>query len=188
MVPSRENTDFSATWETAGMKEGIYTARASFDYGGEEPAVSEKDFRVGDVLIKIVNIVNNDTEEGGISRFNIEIESFWNSPITGVYATLSVKEKNGNSLGDSKSPSVDIMPWSKQKLEIFWDTAGKKAGVYDATITVFYANKTVEKTIETRIVAPQKADYLIYTIIIAIVAIAGAAAAIMLRRRHKKKA
>ncbi len=187
-VLTRGTTDVTFSWDTAGVKEGIYTAVATYEYGGDKPATTRKDFRVGDILIKIIDVLNNETVQDGIAKFIVGVESFWNSDIKDVYATISVYDDDGSSVGASKSSNINIKPWSKGLLTMYWDTEDVGPGTYDATITVFYHNKTAVTNIETTIVPKAVFDYnLLLMAVLVIIAVAVAAVVIYLIRRKRGK-
>ncbi|MBN2330691.1 MAG: hypothetical protein JXC85_02650 [Candidatus Aenigmarchaeota archaeon] len=183
-VESKKSIEIRLSWDTEGMVEGIYTAKATFEYGGDEPAVMEKGFRVGDILIRIIDVLNNETVEDEIAKFVVKVESFWNSRINDVYAALDVR-KDGRNVGESKSSNVNVEPWSVEDMNIYWDTSGIEPGTYDAIITVYYQNKTAEKTIETKIV--QKPQFDIVSILLVIMALSVAIAAFLAYRFRRKK-
>lgn len=185
-IETKKSVSIELVWKTEGVKEGIYTAKVAFDYAEKKPATASKDFRVGDILIKIVDILNNETIEGGIAKFVIRAESFWNSMIRDVYATLLVT-KNGKTVGQSKSSNVDVEAWSMESIKLFWDTEDTESGTYNATITVHYHNKTVEKIIETKITPKMEISYIILIIAIIILAISIAVLMLYYKYKHKKR-
>ncbi len=185
-IESKKSADVSLVWNTAGAKEGIYTAKATFDYGGDRPATTQEDFRVGDILIRILDVLNNETVQGDISKFVIRVESFWNAVIKDVYATMVVT-KDGRTIGESQSSNVDVQPWSIRDISLFWDTGDTEPGTYDAAITVHYQNKTAEKAIQTTIVPEIGIGYLILIAAVIIIAALVVALALYYRYRMKKR-
>ncbi len=129
-------------WDTQGASAGIYTAEAKIEYGGQVPAEPKIDFRVGDILIKILNVTTELNES--IAKIFIDIESNWNEIIENVYAELVIK--NGSkTITTIKTSSVDLEPWGKARLTAFWDRKSLPVGKYDIDIYVYYYDKQAEK-------------------------------------------
>jgi len=62
-----------------------------------------------------------------------------------------------------------------------------ESGTYNATITVHYHNKTVEKIIETKITPKMEISYIILIIAITILAISIAVLMLYYKYKHKKR-
>ena len=116
----------------------------------------------------------------------VEVESFWNGMIKDIYAKMTVS-KDGKSVGESTSSNIDIKPWSTNKITLFWDTEDVEPDTYDATITVFYHNKTAVKSIETTIVPKNEMGYFLLVAALIIIAVAMAALVIYFVRKKRGK-
>lgn len=152
-VKSKESGNLYANWQTTkDIKPGTYRAVANVKYNGNS-ATAEKSFKVGELLIDIVNIKVDKIKKDGITKFEIELESFWNEKIPNVFVEVQIFDKDGNKITTVKNESVDMAPWEKKSVTAYLDTKGLEAGKYDAKVILHYQDKTTEKTIEVEIVA-----------------------------------
>lgn len=141
--------ELHAQWETSGVKEGEYKAIATITYDGET-ARAEKTFRIGTLLIKIIDYTR-EFQKDTINRFDIEVESVWNDKISDVYAEIVISDENKNQISSFKTPSTDVEPWEKKIITAYWDTTDINIGTYDANITLHYASKVTEKIVKVQI-------------------------------------
>jgi len=184
-VESLQRENLEAVWDTQGLPPGSYHADATMEYGGDKPALSSANFKIGDVLLLITNITHPDEiSPGDIVKFEIYIDSYWNQEITDAFVNLEVL-KDGSVVGVSKSESFDIEPWKSRIIPIFWDTGKLEEGEYGAGFTAHYEGRTSEKSINVEIKSPQN-PYLLLIIIAAIV-IALVIAGIIYYKKKKKK-
>ncbi len=184
LIESRTSDSMEAVWDTAGMPPGKYYATATVEYGSEKPATAATEFKIGDILIKIINITyQDDIYPGDIVKFELDLDSYWNQKISDAYVTLEAM-KDGKGAGSSKSETFDMDAWKSGRIPIFWDTGDLEADKYEAKFTVHYLERTTEKTIEVEIKPPPN-PYLLLIIIAPILA-AIAAIAVYLKKRKKK--
>jgi hypothetical protein len=183
-VESQKTGELSAVWDTTGMPPGRYLAKAVVEYGGEEPALPETEFKIGDILLRILNITYSEgAKPGDIVRFNVDIDSYWNSKIEGAYIDLSVK-KEGNQLSTTRSESFDIDAWSERIVTVYWDTSGLDEGEYELEFLVKYEGRTTAKSINIELRYPFN-EYIIFILIA--VAVAIAVTVIYLKKKRKKR-
>jgi hypothetical protein len=188
LIESKKSGSLEAEWDTSGIPPGLYFANTSVEYGADEPVTASTSFKIGDVLIKIINVsYQDDIQPGDIVKFDVELDSYWNEKITDAFITLGVL-KDGEEVGSSTSETFDIAAWRKKVVRIFWDTEDLEEGEYHARFTVNYLEKTTEKTIEVEIKPTPNPlidliPYIIAAVLIAIIAVI----AIYARRRRKGK-
>lgn len=132
-------------WETGNIKPGTYHAVATVTYNGKS-AKDEKDFRIGDLLIKIIDVYADNILQGTIGKINIEIESSWNEDISDVYAEIKVA---GETI---KSETINIGPWERRIINAYWDTKASDIRDYDASAIVHYSGKTISKEFTLHVV------------------------------------
>ncbi len=135
---------------TSNLPAGTYRAVATLVYDGES-TVLEGRFSVGVSDLELQEVTVNDFSLGEIAKFEMLVESRWSVPITGVYTQTVVYDSKGKIMADFKSPSYDIDALSKKVLVSYWDTKGVKKGVYDASIYMNYAGKSVQKDVRFEI-------------------------------------
>ncbi len=149
-IISGDTKKIEVKWSTIGRKIGIYKAVLNSDYGGDEIAVSEKIFRIGDILIEIVSLNNTKIIKGKINRVLINTRSFWNTRIDNVYGMLEINTPNG--LMQIKSETVSYTPWQNLDLQVYVDGNKIDIGDYNTKAIVFYANRTTEKQFTLNVV------------------------------------
>jgi hypothetical protein len=184
-IKSMENGVIEASWDTTGMPAGRYYAEALVDYGAERPLTIGSEFKIGDILVKIINVTYpSDIFPDGIVRLDVLVDSFWNDRIEGAYITLDVT-KGGLSVGQTRrSESFDLAPWESRLVPVYWDTSALSEGSYDAVFSVHYAGREERGAVALEIKQRQN-PYL--WLLIAILAIAAAVAYLVLRKKHRKK-
>ena len=143
-IKSRETIKLGKTLDTADYNAGNYRAIATINYGGDEPAKAESDFRIGELVIDIIDYTKQIIIKD-FQSFNIEIESKWNDKIDGVYAEVFIFDES-KILADFKTSSAELIPWERKNITGFFDTNNFEEGFYDANITLFYYGKDVGKS------------------------------------------
>ncbi|HOW37014.1 MAG TPA: hypothetical protein PLK34_02095 [Candidatus Pacearchaeota archaeon] len=158
LVKSTEFVELKTKLNTSQYLSGDYSAKAIVIY--EAGAVQDEEiFRLGKLFIDISNYTHF-VERGKINRFEIQAESYWNDPISGVYANVSIL--NYSRL-DFLTPSMVAEPWQKTTLTGYFDTSEIKQSIIRAQITLHYNEETTQKIVEIEFTEP--VDYTIYIII-----------------------
>lgn len=129
-------------WNTKINPDGIYKVVMEINYDTDK-IILEKNFRIGDLVIKIVNITGTNIYKGDTGKIVVIGESQYNSFIDQAYATIEFN--SGDSLLQLKSSSYGFDPFTRNNFEIFLDTSNIKIGEYNATAKIIYANKTEQK-------------------------------------------
>ncbi len=140
-LESQEEIKLKKTLDTTNYNAGNYNATVIVDYG--RIAKAESKFRIGDLVINIVNYTRQITI-GGLQKFNIEIESGWNDEIDGAYAEVFILNATTDLLS-FKTSSTSLTPWEKKNITGFFDTTDFTKGFYDANITIKYYGKEIGK-------------------------------------------
>lgn len=149
--------------DTAAYDSGRYRAVASISYADKEN-YAEAPFRVGTLFVDIVNY-SNEFERDKINRFEIDIESAWNSRIPNVFANITLPSINLSLL----TPSVHLGPFERSRLTGFFDTTGISDDRFQAHIRIYYEGAVTEKTVELHF--KRAFNYLLATLIAVIVII-----------------
>ena len=89
-IISGESAELKASWR--GTQTGAYKAVATVSYDGSTKTV-EDDFKIGDLLVNIVDIRSDDIPAGSIGKISIDIDSLWNEDIEDVYAQVVINEE-----------------------------------------------------------------------------------------------
>jgi hypothetical protein len=142
-IASLKSEDIETQLNTQGYAPGYYRLEAIVEYGGTKgPARDSKPFRLGELFVNITRH-SNDFEKEQINRMDIGVESFWNDPIQGVAANVSLLDYPIFFT----TQAITLQPFSEGTLVGYLDTKGINATKFQAKITVFYEGKTTEKTV-----------------------------------------
>lgn len=142
VIKSQEGIALKKTLNTTNYNPGKYKARAYVDYG--LLATSDFDFKIGSLVIDILNYTQR-VPINKIERFDIQVESGWNSLIEGAYADVLIF--NGTQvLADFKTTSTALIPWERKVITGYIDTKNLSEGIYDGNITLIYYGKEQGKS------------------------------------------
>jgi len=144
-----------AEMSTAGHKPGVYVAYADVRYGEEQKFLSNS-FRIGSLNIKIINYTKQFLKDT-INKFEIELESGWNSKVKNLYAVIQITNSSGN-IAELKTPIADLEPWSVTKLVSYWDTKDIGLGSYTAVTKLYYERKVDTHSLEVFVVKPKELE------------------------------
>jgi hypothetical protein len=147
-IKTQTKENFAKELETGDYKPGPYKAVATVYYG--KTAETEGEFRIGTLLVDIINWTS-EFEKGKINKFDIEIESLWNSKIDDIYAEVRITD-DGEIIDSFKTPSLSLKPWKKAVLKGYFNTEKVNSGPYKAEIKLFYEGETTEKIVDIRVV------------------------------------
>lgn len=182
-VKSTESVQINSKLSTTSYLSGDYFAKAVVEYGGDKPAEKEEIFRLGKLFVDVANHTQL-VERNKINRFEIQAESYWNDPIPGLFAEVSII--NYTNL-DFLTPSITIEPWQVSTLTGYFDTSEIKQDSFLAKIKLKYANETTEKTVLVEFV--KSTNYIGYIIatIIAVLLLIGVIIVIFLIKKKRKE-
>src|SRR3989338_661622 len=138
-LKSKESDQLTATFDTTGFKAGNYKAAAKINYDGKEAEQSNATFKIGTLNVDILSFTQS-VKPGTINKFDVKIKSGWSEKIGNVYAKVKIGKNEFNTL------PITLPPFAEATLSGFFDTTSVSAGEYDATVTLFYGDKTAVKT------------------------------------------
>jgi len=136
-VNPKESRIMQAKWDSHGHKVGGYRAKATINFD-EEKLEREATFKIGTLLIKITNYAKEFYKDE-INRFDIEIESFWNTQIDDIYGEVEINDEKLKTL------KVSLPPWSETKVTAYLDTHNLELGEHIANIKVNYGENVAEE-------------------------------------------
>ena len=152
-VESRSSNTLSAFLNTSGMKAGTYRAGFNITYD-DNYKLMEKNFKIGALSVNILNYTKEFLKDK-ISKFEIEVQSKWNSRIDKLYAEVTILNST-KTIDTLKTPTAALDPWQTTKLSTFWDTTGLAEGKYNAKITIHYADTSSTLDGEVIVLKPQE--------------------------------
>lgn len=151
-IKQKETGVLKTQWQTSTP--GVYSATGTVIYDENRLELPEQGFRVGELTIEIINVSAPPILKGEIAKVYADIKSIWNAEIKDVYTELEVKDQNGEVVGKSEGPTVNILPWSTKNLVLYWDSKAMETGEYEGKITVHYAGKSDEELVVIKIKNP----------------------------------
>ncbi|MEK6974512.1 MAG: hypothetical protein AABW41_04735 [Nanoarchaeota archaeon] len=128
-------------WDSRNKPYGIYRAVAKIKYDGGSD-ILQKEFRLGDLVVDIINITGNYIEKGTIGKIIIHAQSQSNDFVE-AYALVELNTKN--EILQLKSSQISIDPFSIRDFQVFLDTSSIDVGDYEAKAKLFYEDKVTEK-------------------------------------------
>lgn len=151
-LKSKEKIIISDFLETSKFKAGPYSIFVTIDYG--KLINIEDTLRVGCLSMEILDY-SYIFEKGKINKFYIETQNLWNSPLSDVYAEVTVTI-NGTILESFKTPTQNLDSWEIYNFTGFFDASNIDPGKYTANIQVFYENKTTSKLVAIYVKKPEQ--------------------------------
>jgi hypothetical protein len=131
LVPTKDRY-FRKFLNTIDFKPGNYFAESIVSYG--DVVRSNKTFRVGSLFVNVTNFTEKFIQ-GGIQKFNVDIESKWNANLQEVFADVNIS--NSTYSVEFRTPSSDLDAWERKTLTGFLDTS-ELLGKYDTKIVLHY--------------------------------------------------
>ena len=133
----------------------------------------------------LLNLKNytKEVQQGKINKFDIEVESLWNSKMDNVYAEI---ELGGIS---AKTDEISLAPWGSAVLSAYLDAASLEPKDYKGNLKMHYVGKIKEEVIDVSVVekkeflSPNASTYLLVAIIVLLLI----ANIILIRHFLKKK-
>jgi len=165
-----EKGEINSIWNSVGNGVGEYMAVAIFKFDGETKE-EKANFKIGDLLIEIINITGNYAEKNQIAKIEVHTESKWNNKIEGVYGGIKVYDSEEVVLSDSKTETTSFDPWEKKVIETYVDLRDVEIGEYDATAKIYYGNKVASKDFKIFIQKPKVKLFTFTNILMIVVAI-----------------
>lgn len=183
-----ERAELTATWNSANVEPGFYIARVIVKYDGNE-ATTQENFKIGDIKIDIKEITHDKIRTNSIAKFNINLQSLWNSHIDGAHIALVVYDLSDKTVTGIKGETFSIDPWQFITKQIFWDTKDIPEGIYKGNFTIFHSSgKASEKQIEFKVHKSFLEDYKLITVLLVLVILLLLIILIYnLRKSNKKK-
>ncbi len=152
-VKSRSESNLVVSLNTTAMRSGTYRAIANLTYDGNHMSF-EKYFKIGVLSVNILDYTREFLKDK-ISRFELEVESKWNSRIDNLFSEIQIFNTT-KYIDTLRTPTVVLDPWQKTKLTAFFDTSDLGVGTYYAKITIFYADTSLTLDGEVLIINPQE--------------------------------
>jgi len=165
-IVAGETIDLKKVLETFNYGSGNYYAVSKIDYS-DRTAESRFDFRIGDLVVNILNY-SKQILIGGVQYFWVEIESGWNNRIDGAFADVVISNQSQEITRFRTSPT-DLEAWQSNTISGYFDTTPFVPGVYNANITVNYygreRGKSTSQLVQIEFVKKPMAKWLKISII-----------------------
>jgi len=142
-----QTTALNAKFATSDLHEGLYTAKATISFDGQQETL-EKDFIIGDLVVNILNYTEK-VPEHKISKFHITYQSKWNNPIQEVFTDIEISQNN-QLLLETKTPTTALKKREIKQIETFLDLSDVSIGEYDIKFTLNYRGQQSVSLRESR--------------------------------------
>jgi len=118
---------------------GTYTAEYDLQYDEKKINIT-KEFNAGEYNINVLETKVNNFKLGTIAKFDVKLESEWNTVINNVYCELTIKDKNNNIIGQTNNAKSTITP-GNNTLTTYWDTLNIVKGEYILNLKIYTDEK-----------------------------------------------
>jgi hypothetical protein len=149
-IDSLKRKDLTIKWDSSSVTSGSYLAKVTVFYDNNEINL-DKQFKVGEKSINVLEINIKDFRLGGIAKFDALVENSWSEEIKNAYLQIIVYNNEGENMADFKSPLYDIPALSKKEMVSYWDTAGVHEGNYEGKLILRYGEESKERNIQLKI-------------------------------------
>lgn len=133
--------------KTDPLPSGEYKAVAKVFFDGRETGAATG-FNVGELNLQIRSLVVDSFSLGSVAKFDILLYNSWTTELKNVYAEMQITGQDNKVYSDFKTVAVDVAPKGVGRLEGYWYTEGVAPGVYNAKVTLHYANKISQRLFE----------------------------------------
>lgn len=178
-IESTKEHTFKGYFNSTGIRAGVYYALASVSAG--ETWTANTTFKLGSLAFNVTNFTRK-LYSKGIQKMQIDVESLWNNPLSGVYADVSITGVADKNLS-FKTPSTDFDSWEIKTLEGFVDTTDL-IGEYPVEIVLHFSNQNY--TLLSTVTVVSRINYLVFVIPGALIIILAVVYFIIRKRRSKK--
>lgn len=137
-IPSKGTINKTIYWNTTESMVGEYRTKIVIDYK-DGTTSADTDFKVGDLLINILDVIPEKVAPGERAKVDIIVTSKWNDPIDDVFVELSFNDQV------VRTNSNSVPSWDAKTFVAYLETEGLEVGNYKGTATVYYADKTDTK-------------------------------------------
>lgn len=182
-INNQEEWTFKKSLNTTNYKPGDYDANAIGDYGGDKRINETCKFRLGSLVVGIVNYTT-EVFKPGIKPFEINIENLWNNDIENVYGSVYVSD-NGENLTEFSTSGIYLKPWEKKTLKGYIDTNSIEKGEYDVQVRLNYAG--VFSLARGKLMVKEKMGMILYIVLGVIVLIILIMTALIIRYKFFRK-
>ena len=165
-IGSRESRKFNIFLNTSNYSVGDYLTVAIVDYNGRVTRV-ENLFRVGESSVKILDYTRK-FRENKVDKFEIEIESLWNSNMDDLYIEVNVLGLEDIGF---VTPVIKLGAWRKAIIAGFLDTTNILDNEFEAEIILHYEDEINSQIVQLKI--SKGFDYTFYGVLIGCIVILG---------------
>jgi hypothetical protein len=157
-IVSKGSVSKTIDWDTTDKTVGEYTAVVNIDFEGGSTS-AETHFRVGDILINILDVASEEVSQGRRARIDIIAESKWNEQIKDVYAEITLYDQTVKT-------KTEIMPeWNTETFTGYLETEDIEIGEHSGTVVLYYLDKTATSDFTLTIKKPMNMYMLICAVV-----------------------
>ncbi|MFO7710411.1 MAG: hypothetical protein R6V53_01460 [Candidatus Woesearchaeota archaeon] len=123
---------------------GKYYIKAKVYYD-EKSLTVQTDFEIEQFLLKLLSIMADEYNEGGIARIKMLIQNIGNSRIEDVESWITISD--GSLVDPIKGYKLELGPKESKETSAYWDTSDISLGRYEGQVVLSYGQETKERNI-----------------------------------------
>jgi len=177
-VPSGKTFELYKILNTTEYGAGRYYAVSKIDYdSGQMTAESNASFRIGELVINIMNYSKKITIHDGMQVFWIDIENGWNDEIDGAFADVRISNKTGWPVARFRTSPTQLNPWEVERISGYFNSSEITPGKHYAKIDLTYygrdKGRSSSETVEVRFVGGDEIDWVMVSLIAGVCILGG---------------
>ena len=177
-IGSKASVSKTFEWQTSEARVGEYATSVTVEYEGGS-TTADTTFRVGDLIMNILDVVAETVPQGWRARVDITPSSKWNEPIPDVYVQVNI---DGIT---AVSQTETVGPWTNPVFSTYIETESMELGEHSGQATLFYADKT-EVSDFTLVVSRPVNMYMVIGSVVAVCGVVLLVAMFFMKRKYSK--
>ncbi|MGM5488787.1 MAG: hypothetical protein ACQESG_07605 [Nanobdellota archaeon] len=125
---------------------GTYYVKSVLHYDGKTIDL-KTNFLVERFLLKLLSIMADEYNEGGIARIKMLIENIGNMKLEEVESRITVRDAEGSLVNRIKGYTIDLAGDEAKETSAYWDTSDINLGTYNGKVVLSYAQESREQNI-----------------------------------------
>ena len=129
-----------------GLSGGIYYVKAILHYDDKTLDLTTN-FMVEQFLLKLLSIMADEYNEGGIARIKMLIQNEGNKELDDVGSRITIRDMTGSLIDSIKGYKLALNPEETKETSAYWDTSDIKLGRYKGQVVLSYGTESNERNI-----------------------------------------
>lgn len=167
-VLKSQSSTATVSFTEVSLRAGVYLLRYLAEYDNKVTPSQETSLRVGTLVVNVTDYTHILLPDA-VNRFEISLQSLWNTKIDDIYGTIILKKDNISLIDPAVTLNSYLDPWSYTRLTAFVDTHSLEPGSYDAEITLLYQDTSRTVLVPIEIASPPYRPSLLALLVVFIV-------------------